>query len=86
MENFTIHIFGYGETQINSKDILYEFHFKGVYAGRYLKKVILQARKDLELIRGEEYLLCIQVTSLLNDVLNGTILKMVSLNCLKDKS
>lgn len=75
-----------GVTQINLQESWYEFHFKGVYAGKSLKKIRLLGRQGLKLTYGEEYLLYIQITSLHNGTLNGLILKTATLLDLRDRS
>lgn len=59
---------------INSKSnhCLYEFHFKGVLAGKAIRRVILFGKN---LKRNEEYLLYVKFLSLDKGVLKGDILK-----------
>jgi len=75
-----------GVTPINLQESWYEFHFKGVYAGKSLRKVSLLGRQGLRLNCGDEYLMYIQITSVINGVLNGVILKSANLNDSPDKS
>jgi hypothetical protein len=75
-----------GVTQINPEESWYEFHFKGVYAGKSLKKVMLLGKQGLKLICGDEYMMYIQIHSFQNGILNGIILKTATLNDLRDRS
>jgi len=64
----------------------YYFHFKGVFAGELLKEVILRGRIDLDLTRGEEYLLYVQMVKLDGGTLWGKILKVKALEECWDNS
>jgi hypothetical protein len=75
-----------GVTQINPQESWYEFHFKGVYAGKSLKKIRLLGKQGLKLTCGDEYLLYIQINSLKGGILSGLILKTAPLLDLKDRS
>lgn len=75
-----------GVTQINLQESWYEFHFKGVYAGKSLKKIRLLGKQEMRLTCGEEYLLYIQINSLQDGILNGLILKTATLVDLRDRS
>lgn len=73
-------------TKFNSVESLYEFHFKGVCAGESLKKVILKGRHDFGIKKNEEYLMYIQMHSMVNGVLKGLILKCRPLEECWDRS
>jgi hypothetical protein len=64
----------------------YEFHFKGVYAGELLTKVILQGSQNLSIKKGVEYLMYVQIISVVDVTLKGKILKSKVLDECWDKS
>ena len=73
-------------TQLNPFEKWHEFHFKGVCAGEALRKVLLKGNSSLSIVKGEEYLIYVQVVSCKDGVLNGTILKVKALESCWDKS
>jgi len=73
-------------TKFNSSESTYEFHFKGVCAGEMLKKVLLRARHDFAIKKGEEYLMYVQMHSFQDGVLKGQVIKLRKLDDCWDKS
>lgn len=73
-------------TKFNSSELTYEFHFKGVFAGELLRKVILQGSQNLHIKKGIEYLMYVQTTSVIDGTLKGKILKSKVLDECWDKS
>jgi hypothetical protein len=65
---------------------LYHFHFKGVYSGEALKKVVLTKAVESSIQKDEEYLMYVQLLSCLNGVLKGRILKIKPLDECWDKA
>lgn len=65
---------------------LFHFHFRGVCSGEALKKVILKGNKDLNLKKGEEYLMYVQLVSFEVGTLKGNIIKCKALDECWDKS
>lgn len=73
-------------TKFHLSQRTYEFHFKGVYAGEVVKKVILQGELKLEIKKGEEYLMYVRLISLQAGILQGHILKLKRLEECWDQS
>ncbi len=73
-------------TKFNLSQGTYEFHFKGVYAGEVVRKVILQGELNLDLSKGEEYLMYVRLTSFQTGILQGDILKLKRLEECWDRS
>lgn len=73
-------------TKINSVENCCEFHFRGVYAGEVLRKVILFCHHSFGPKRGEEYLMYVQMITFENGILKGKILKAKLLDECWDKS
>lgn len=65
---------------------LYHFHFKGVFSGEVLKKVILTKGIESSIQKGEEYLMYVQLQSCQDGVLKGRILKIKPLDECWDKA
>ena len=65
---------------------LYHFHFKGVFSGEVLKKVILTKAINSSIQKGEEYLMYVQLQSCQEGVLKGRILKLKPLDECWDKA
>lgn len=64
----------------------YHFHFKGVFSGEVLKKVILTKAINSSIKKGEEYLMYVQLQSCQDGVLKGRILKLKPLDECWDKA
>lgn len=73
-------------TKFNLSQMTYDFHFKGVYAGEVVKKVILQGDLGLEVKKGEEYLMYVRLISFHRGILQGHILKLKRLEECWDQS
>lgn len=73
-------------TKIDPEIGNYEFHFKGVYAGESLKKILLTGSLDFNLKRGEEYLIYLQVQTVENNSLSGKIIKVKRIDECWDKT
>lgn len=73
-------------TKMKNQGDWYQFHFKGAFAGQCLSKVFLKAARGVEIKKGEEYLLFVQVLSCDNAVLKGHILKAKRLEDCWDRS
>lgn len=75
-------------TALSKKKVAYpaQFHFKGSYDGHYLTRIDLKFRSELNLIKGEEYLLYVEVDQIVNEILYGTIIKSKRLEDCWDKS
>lgn len=71
---------------MNSQEYNYEFHFKGVYAGETVKRVFLSGDQYCSLKKNEEYLLYIELYSVLNGSLKGKIVKFLKLSEAYDRS
>jgi hypothetical protein len=61
-------------TKFNAIESLLEFHFRGVYAGQEIKKVMLRGKMGA-IHKNEEYLLYVRLFAIENGVLKGEILK-----------
>ena len=72
--------------KMKKNDTQFEFHFRGVYAGFALKKVILTGAVGLEIQKNKEYLIKVQVTSINEGVLSGEILRIKPLDEYWDRS
>lgn len=57
-----------------SKNQFY-FHFKGVYAGSYVSKIILRFPEDKVPIKSEEYVIVAQFLNYKDEVLEGEVIK-----------
>lgn len=64
----------------------FEFHFRGVYAGISLKRVILTGAVELAVQKNKEYLIKVKITSVNEGVLVGEILRIRPLDEYWDKS
>lgn len=73
-------------TKLGPDESWYDFHFKGVCAGVSLKRVVLKGKHDLNLKKGEEYLLYVRMLSCEDGVLKGMVLKSRRLEECWDKS
>jgi hypothetical protein len=73
-------------TKFNFDENHYEFHFKGVFAGAALRKVVLLACCKLGLKKNEDYLLYVQLLKIEKGVLTGKVLKARLLDDCWDKS
>ena len=72
--------------KLNQIEDYYEFHFKGVCAGKSLRKVRVKGRKDFNIRLGEEYLMYVGHLMCAEGVLKGTILKIKPLSDCWDQS
>ena len=72
--------------QLKKNETFYEFHFRGVYAGNSLKRVILFGPKDVLVEKDKEYLIKVNVIAATEGVLRGEILKIKLLDEYWDKS
>jgi hypothetical protein len=72
--------------KINQSENWYEFHFKGVCAGEYLKKLMLKSRADFKLKKNEEYLLYVETISFDEGTLLGKVIKAKLLSECWDRS
>ena len=73
-------------TNFKSSEKSYEFHFKGVYAGEVVQKVILYGSEKLSISKGEEYLMYIQFLTLICGTLTGKVIKIKLLDECWDRS
>ncbi len=73
-------------THFKSFEGQYEFHFKGVYAGESLKRVVLQGDTKCTIVKNGEYLLFVQLLKVEEGILSGKILKYKLLSECFDKS
>lgn len=71
---------------LNNDEIVCEFHFKGVYAGHVVKRILLKAAINHNIIKNEEYLLYVQLIRCNREVLEGKIIKVRLLSECWDKS
>jgi len=62
-----------------NKDII-EFHFKGVFAGNKIKKILVRYNGKEAILPNDDYLLCIGNVSVKNDVLMGQIWRIKKLD------
>ncbi len=63
------------EVRRSSFNLGFEFHFKGVYKGEKIKKIIIQNNTEDELIIGNEYLLKIKFVSISKNTLYGDLVQ-----------
>ena len=61
------------------KIMMYEFHFKGVYSGKRVDRIICKSDKKLEIAEGNEYILKLRFLSMKKTDLIGYIKKFVKL-------
>ncbi len=73
-------------TKFDPQTSWYEFHFKGVFAGEAIKKVMLLGSQSFSIKKGEEYLMYVKLLSCEQGLLKGTILKAKILDECWDKS
>lgn len=73
-------------TKFTSDESWYEFHFKGVCAGKSLRRVILCGRHDFEIELKKEYLMYVQLISFEEEILRGRIIKLRPLEECWDRS
>ncbi|MGE3609418.1 MAG: hypothetical protein AB7I27_07510 [Bacteriovoracaceae bacterium] len=64
----------------------FEFHFKGVYAGESIKRILLTGGVGVSIERDHEYLLYVQISQTENEILKGRIIKSKLLDECRDKS
>lgn len=62
-------------TKFSSDENTYEFHFKGVFAGVSLRRVILQGHQEFAIKKSVEYLMYVQMIDSQDGTLKGKILK-----------
>ena len=72
--------------KLKTDEIWFEFHFKGVCAGEKLSKIMLKSRKNVQVLKDEEYLIYVGVISIQEGVLRGEILKIKNLENCHDQS
>ena len=72
--------------KLKTDEIWYEFHFKGVCAGVKLNKIMLRTRELIQVLKGEEYLIYVEVISLKGSILKGDIVKIKNLENCRDQS
>lgn len=70
----------------NQAHTWYQFHFNGVCAGEALRKVLLKARQDFQIQKGEEYLMYVRLVSCEAGTLRGEVLKLKLLSECWDRS
>jgi hypothetical protein len=64
----------------------YEFHFRGVFVGNKIRRIELTGASDLNIKKGEEYILYVKIVTLENGIIKGFILKSRDLEQCKDQS
>ena len=72
--------------KLNRSEIWYQFHFKGVFAGESLGKVLLKCHKEPHPQKNEEYLIYVRLLSVERGVLKGEILRIKNLEDCWDRS
>jgi hypothetical protein len=72
--------------KLKKNETFYEFHFRGVYAGSSIKRIILAGAQDIHLEKDKEYLIKVNVIAVKEGILRGEILKIKSLDEYWDKS
>jgi hypothetical protein len=73
-------------TKFNSNESSCEFHFKGVFAGESVRRVILMVTHNFSIKKGEEYLLYVQLNEFKEGKITGQILKAKLLDECWDRS
>lgn len=73
-------------TKFNRNESRYEFHYKGVFKGSYIKKIVLHGDIKIAIDRGEEYLIFVESPNVLSETLFGKIIKIKNLNQCNDIS
>lgn len=68
-----------GVIKPNQRESYYFFHFKGVFAGIYLKKLQLNGNSELKIKKGEEYIIFAQFLRCKGSTLEGRIIKFEAL-------
>ncbi len=63
-----------------------KFHFKGVFQGEVLKGALLEAKSDLVIDQGSDYLMHVEYWICEKGILRGKILKIKSLDQCWDRS
>jgi hypothetical protein len=58
-----------------SKKHIFRFHFKGFYSGLKVKEINLISLKNEEIVKGNDYLLWVQLVQLKKEILEVTLLK-----------
>ncbi|MBG09355.1 MAG: hypothetical protein CME68_11390 [Halobacteriovoraceae bacterium] len=61
------------------RTMMYEFHFKGVYSGQRVDRIICKSDKKLEIVEGNEYILKLRFLSIKKTDLIGYVKKFVKL-------
>ena len=57
----------------------YEFHFKGVYRGKRIERIIGESEINLEIIKNKEYILKLRFLSINKTDLIGYVKKIIKL-------
>ncbi len=70
----------------NDTESWYEFHFKGVFSGESLRRLVLIGKHDFGLKKEVEYLMYVQMIELDRGILKGKILKVKPLDECWDRS
>lgn len=86
MKNFIIVSKCLRVTKISSNEFQGEFHFKGVFAGEVVKKVLLVSRTDTQISPHSEYLIFAEFIACEMNVLRGRIVKIKNIEECWDKS
>ena len=73
-------------TKFKTGEAWYEFHFKGVCAGKLIKKVILRGLQEEEIKKGSEYFIYVRCLSLEDSTLRGEMIKSKLLDDCWDRS
>ena len=73
-------------TKFNLDESVYAFHFKGVFLGGVVRKVMLVGNNTFRIEKGIEYILYVQLLTFTNEVLSGKIIKAKLLDECWDKS
>lgn len=85
MKNFIIVSKCLRVTKINTETDWYEFHFKGVFAGKFVRKIVLYS-PSFAINIGVEYLIYAQPIAFEDNVLRGNVIKLKTLEECWDKS
>ncbi len=64
----------------------YHFHFRGVYGGKVIRKIILECPSGFLIQEGSEYLLYVRVEKIWDKTLWGKIIKLKPLEECHDLS
>ena len=86
MKNFIIVSKCLRVTKIDQVDSLAEFHFKGVFAGRDVRRVFLFFNNETKISLGMEYLIFAELVAYEEKKLRGRVVKVKNLDSCADKS